>query len=91
MPTAEEKAKRIYDSFVRMFDPQHGILIKTHIHRKAIQASKLHCIHTIDELQLVLDKLGYKENQGNCYYTDYPLKRLKLHQDALKHLESMTK
>lgn len=90
MVTAEDKAQRIYNSFVKCFDPHYGILIKKNINDLALKASKLHCIHMVDELQLVLEKLGYRGDEYDDLDTiEYPLKRLRLYQDVLKHLETM--
>ena len=89
MVTAEEKAMQIYMSFVKSYDPFFGILIKKHVKQKAIQASIVYCKGIIEELELILQKLGYRPNEGNCYYIDHPLQRLSFYQETKTHLESM--
>lgn len=81
MVTIKDKAQRIYMEYVRCFDPMFGILIKKTIHQRAIKAAILHCIQTVDELQVVIDN-----EPENC---NYAIKRRDLFEDVKKHLETM--
>jgi len=91
MVTPEDKAQRIFMMYVRALDPTHGILIKTEVKNQALKLAKLHCNTMLDEIDLILEKQGYKKNEGNCYYLDYPLQRHELYEDTLIQLAIMTK
>ncbi len=81
MVTPQTKAQRIYMEYVRCFDPMHGLLIKKVIHERAIKAAMLHCIQTIDELQMIIDN-----EPEHC---NYAIKRRDLLEDVQKHLKTL--
>lgn len=92
MATPEEKAQKIFMMFVRYLDPHHGILIKKHIKQEALILANLHCNCVLDEIDLILEKLGYRKDEYDDLDTiEYPLQRRKLYENVLIHLATMTK
>lgn len=88
MVTPEKKAEQIYLSYVKCIDPTYAKVVKKHVHLKAIQCAKLHCIHSIDEILLITEAATPATewlNQDTIYLTG----RIILYQDTMKCLEAM--